>query len=131
MRSPGSNEFENSLTKCNSLKDLREACSSFKEDITNSLKEPKDLLSSIMVHLELKGEKFRVFESATWEILLTIDSSLTRDDTTQKSLEKLQSLSQFISHCCTFHKYSLTIRKCGEEGCTVCRPVKMSSQVFS
>ena len=85
----------------------------FKEDITNSLKEPKDLLSSIMLRLELKGEKFRVFESATereiedfWEILLTIDALLTRDDTTQKSLEKLRSLSQFISHCCTFDKYS-------------------------
>ena len=76
------------------------------------------------VHTEREIEDFR-------EILLTIDASLTRDDTTQKSLEKLQSLSQFISHCCTFHKYSLTIRKCGEEGCTICRPVKMSSQVFS
>ena len=64
MRSPGSNEFESCVTKCNSLKDLREACMPFKEDITNSLKEPKDLLSSIMVRLELKGEKFRVFESA-------------------------------------------------------------------
>ena len=84
MRSPGSNEFESCVTKCNSLKDLREACMPFKEDITNSLREPKDLLSSIMVRLELKGEKFRVFESATereiedfWEILLTIDASPT------------------------------------------------------
>uniref|UniRef100_A0A1X7VWW8 Uncharacterized protein n=1 Tax=Amphimedon queenslandica TaxID=400682 RepID=A0A1X7VWW8_AMPQE len=76
MRSLGSNEFENCVTKCDSLKDLREACTSFKEDITISLKEPKDLLSSIMVRLESKGEKFHVFESATkreiediWEIL--------------------------------------------------------------
>ena len=101
------------VSKCNSL------------EITDSLKQPKDL-ASILVRLELKGKKFNIFQSATqqeiedfWEILLTIDSFLTRDDTTQKSLEKLKSLQHFISHCCTFHKYSLTIRKCGVESCTL------------
>ena len=138
MRSKGCNEFEDCISKYNSLKDIRESCMEFKEEITDSLKQPKDLLASILVRLELKGKKFNIFQSATqqeiedfWEILLTIDSSLTRDDTTQKSLEKLKSLQHFISHCCTFHKYSLTIRKCGVESCTLCRPIKMPPQVFA
>ncbi len=65
-----------------------------------------------MVRLELKGKKFQIFESATdreiewfFEVLLKIDSLITKEHTTRKSTENLTSLQAFLSHCCVFHNY--------------------------
>ena len=55
MRERASEQFE----KCKSLKDLHQYCS---YDIVSSLKSAK---ASILVHLELKGKKFQVFESSS------------------------------------------------------------------
>ena len=49
MRSKGCNEFEGCISKCNSLNDIRESCMELKKEITDSLKQPKDLLASILV----------------------------------------------------------------------------------
>ena len=39
------------VSNCNRLKYIRESCLDFKEEITDSLKQPKDLLASILVQL--------------------------------------------------------------------------------
>ena len=138
MRERMGEEFETCLRKCNGLKHIRKECSDFKEDVRNSLAPTKELIASVLRRLQLKGKNFQVFSSASdkeiedfWDVLLTIEASLTRCDTTQVSLKKFHSLQYFISHCCTFNKYSLTIKKCGEKDCSCCSPVKMPLESFS
>ena len=111
-------QFEKAVENCKHLKDLRDNCFQYRSDVSSSLKSPKDLISSIMDCLELKGRKFNVFESASndeidqfFSILLKVDSLLTMDSMTHQSVEKLACLQAFISHCCLFRKYALTIQK--------------------
>ena len=137
MRSEGSADFEKMVKSCKNMKDIRNKCSTLK-DVADSLKQPIDLLESILIRLELNKKTFQIFEKASqkeiedfWDILLKIDASLTCEHSTQKSIEKLAGLQNFISHCCCFRKYFLTIKKCGKESCLVCRPVKMSGAIFA
>ena len=55
MRSKVLGEFEVSIHNCNSLKELRTACSSSQSDVCRSLQPAIDLLNSILHRLELKG----------------------------------------------------------------------------
>ncbi|XP_019863660.1 PREDICTED: uncharacterized protein LOC109592718 [Amphimedon queenslandica] len=96
MRSQGEEEFEKSVKSSNNLKQIRENCLSFKEDVQKALQPPIELLKSIILRLELKDKKFEVFESASqkeiqdfWEVLLLIDSSLTRDHSSKASIENV------------------------------------------
>ena len=138
MREKMGEQFEKAVENCKHLKDLRDNCFQYRSDVSSSLKLPKDLISSIMDHLELKGRKFNVFESASndeidqfFSILLKVDSLLTKDSMTRKSVEKLACLQAFISYCCLFRKYALTIRKCGKSDCSICSPVRMAPDVFT
>jgi hypothetical protein len=86
----------------------------------------------------LHGHNFEVFQSATdseidaiWEILLSIDDALTRQNTTKSSIQKLTKLNEFISHCCIFKKYSISIKKCGKIECAMCGRVNMPLETFS
>ena len=137
MRSKISDDAEKSIKKCNNLKQIREKCSVFKKDVILSVTPTKELIASILRRLELKGKKFEVFDSAPeeeirrlWNILLTLEASLLPDDTNQACLSKFHSLKKFIEHCCTFRKYSITIKKCGKEECSLCRPIQMDPDVF-
>ena len=136
MRRKGGENFERCVATCNTLKDLRSKCNDFKSNVIDTLEPAKELISNVIKRLQLKGEKFQIFHSATdseinsfWEILLNIESNLTKQDTTKKSLDKLPLLKQYIQHCCVFRKYSVMIRKCGKPNCTLCLPVKMPSDI--
>ena len=136
MRSQGKEEFEKSVKNSNNLKQMRQNCSSFK-DVQKALQPPIELLKSIIVQLELLDKKFSVFESASQkeiqdfsEVLLLIDSSLTREHSSKASIEKLDNLQKFLSHCCCFEKYFITIKTCGEMSCSICKPVRMSFDTF-
>ena len=142
MRKQMGDEFESAISSAKNLKGLRAAasCDSFRAGVSESLKTPKDLINSVMVRLELKGKKFqRLFESATDEeielffnVLHKIESSLNKaQHTTLKSIENLDSLQAFFSHCCVFRKYSVTIKKCGKADCSTCSPVRMSQDIFT
>ena len=63
-------------------------------EMQKSLQSTITLLNSIVERLELKGKKFEVFSSATddeiqyfWEVLQTVEPSLTRDHTTKKAIK--------------------------------------------
>lgn len=138
MRRKMDDDFEKCISGCHSLKDLRNKCVQFKDVVVESLSQPKDLLGSMIRRLQLYEQYFNTFQSASdseieafWEILLTVDGLLTREDTTKASLQKLPVLNQFISHCCVFKKYSITIKKCGKSGCSMCKPIKMPFEAFS
>ena len=89
------------------------------------------------MRLELKGKKFEVFESSSGEdideffnVLLKLESSISREHTTKKSIEDFSTLQLFMEQHCVFRKYSLTIRKCGKEACSFCSPVQMSRDII-
>jgi hypothetical protein len=138
MRAKMSDEFEKVISGCNNLKDLRAGCKGYEDGVRGALAPAKELLSNIFKRLELKGKSFEIFESATsqeieefWNILLSVDASINSTNVTKASLAKFKSLNQFISHCCTFRRYSITIKKCGDNLCSICKPVKMPQDVFS
>ena len=138
MRSKGSEQFELSIGNSNSIKELRNNCFPFKDEVAKSLKPTVDLLNAIIKRLKLKGEDLDVFDAATeseiesfWEILLQIDSSLTITDTTQKAIKDKIDLKQFLKHCCVSSHYSFQIKKCQTIECAICKPIKISPEIFS
>ena len=138
MRSKMSEDFELKIQNCNSLKDLRTACNSCPNDVSQSLQPVIDLLKSIIHWLELKGEKFDTYNAADdneieafWEILEQVDETLTMSDTTKKAIKDKSDLLHFIDHCCQISHYSFQIKKCGKPDCTTCKPLRMDPTVFA
>ncbi len=138
MRSQMDDSLEKNFNKCKSLKSIRTVCSSFQDDVQKSLSPAKELIYDVVKRLELKGQKFDIFRSASneeisefWQTLLLIEKSLKRDDTSQDSLKTYPSLQQFIAHCCTFRKYSITIKECGSSECSLCFKVKINPNTFA
>ena len=138
MRAKVGDNLEKALVKCSSLKEIHVEWAHYKEDVKLSLSPTKELISDVLKRLELKRKKFEIFNSASdeeisdlWDCLLKIDRSLSQDvNISQSTLKSFPSLVEFISHCCTFRKYSLTIKKCGKSDCTICTPVNMDPEVF-
>ena len=137
MRTKGSDKFEQAIKNANNLNQLRESAHKFKEEYNKSIAAPKGLLASIMRRLELKGERFEVFESASeqeieafWEVLLSVDDCLQMTDTTQTALKDKTKLHELIKHCCQVRKYLFCVKKCGSPECTLCKPVRMDPELF-
>lgn len=101
--------------------------------VLDSVAPVKILLSTIFQRLELKGQKFSIFSPASEEDLVQMWSELNSVDSTLEygqvyrmaSLSGLVQLDKFLNHCCHSRHYSFSIKKCGEESCTICRPVRM------
>ena len=65
-----------------------------------------------------------------WEVLQTVDTTLTRDDTTEKAIKDKPDLQVFFNHCCQVRHYSFSIKKCGEDDCSICKPLRMRKEEF-
>ena len=105
MRSKMSEDYEFKIQNCNSLKDLRTACNSWPNDVSQSLQPVIDLLKTIIHRLELKGEKFETYDAADdieieafWEVLEQVDETLAMSDTTKKAVKDKNDLLRFIHH---------------------------------
>ncbi|CAG8642760.1 37483_t:CDS:2 [Gigaspora margarita] len=66
---------------------------------------------------------FKAFDAATeneimelWETIHLIDNN--------------PRLKEFIEHCCRIRYYSFTIKKCGDETCSTCLPLRCSREEF-
>ena len=68
---------------------------------------------------------------AFWEVLELVDPSLTREDTKKKDIENKLKLKEFYQHCCRSRHYFFSIKKCGEETCEVCKPLRMPKEEFA
>ena len=137
MRKEMSAEAEKALKNCNSLKSIRSVGERFAEEVAESIQAPVDLLSDVMKRLELNNKKFEVETACSggevecfWEILQTIESSLTFNDTTRDKIRDKTSLQEFFSHCCQIRHYTFCIKKCGEVQCKICKPVRMEKEAF-
>ena len=129
------NEAEKFFEGCKNMKDLRMNGGNYQHEIIETLKPAKQLLNTIMQRLELKEKLFQSFNSASktelddfWSILLPL---LTKDNISKDMLKKFPSFVQCISHCCVFKKYAVTIKKCDQKECSICKPVRMPMKRFS
>ena len=90
------------------------------------------------MRLNLKGKPLIVQESAPdeeieslWSEILRVDHTLTRSDTTKKTIKDKEKLLKFLeSHCRETH-YAFSIKKCGSPSCQVCRLPRLPPNVFS
>lgn len=138
MRREGSNNFERSVKNANNLEEVRKATSDCKEEVKESLKPALQLLRDITSRLKLKGESFIPVESADnqeiedfWEVLLLVEDSLQQSDSAKAILSSRPKLKEFLEHCCQQRHYSFCIKKCGNNSCTICLPVRMDASKFS
>jgi hypothetical protein len=132
-----SSDAEKALKNCNSLKQIRSGGEQYKKEVAESIKQPIDLVSDIMQRLELKGKHFEIETAcsddeleAFWEILLQIEPSLSQEDTSRDKTKDKERLQAFLSHCCQMRHYTFCIKKCGQEDCTIYKPVRMDKDTF-
>ena len=133
-------QFEAAISSCKSVKDIRTACSThpgLKEAIVMSIKPVKFLLESLFIRLKLKEIPFQVFHSSSspeldefWNVILQVDSTLTKSDTRAPILKQKHGLRSFLEHCCIQRHYMFSIKKCGKADCNICTPVRLPSSVF-
>ncbi|GES77342.1 hypothetical protein GLOIN_2v1880501 [Rhizophagus clarus] len=65
-----------------------------------------------------------------WKTIQLVDDSVTNEDHTAEYIKQRPFLQKFFEHCCTARHYSFTIKKCGEPGCTICRPPRCLPEDF-
>ena len=140
-RASMSEEMEEKITFCNSVSEIRCVAKDnnpLRDSLLDSVAPVKTLLSTITQRLQLKEKKFTVDTAAQleaisnpWANLHLIDPEFDlqhTDKVSQKSLSPL--LKDFISHCCRQQHYFFEIKKCGEDDCTLCTPVRLSKKEF-
>ena len=134
-----SDEHEAMVASCNNTSQLRhvgEKKSEIIPAISDSIAPVKILLSNVLQRLKLHDKQFRVFSAATddlknWSELDSVDKSLEYGGQYRKKcLESDPDLVNFISHCCKSRHYSFAIKKCGDPSCSICKPVRMSREMF-
>ena len=85
----------------------------FKNEIAKSLESMISLLSDVISRLQLKGEKFQVYDNSSsedihnfWVVLQLIEPLLTRNDTRKKDIADKDGLKAFYEHyCCSRHYF--------------------------
>ena len=138
MRQCMSPESETLIKSCTSMKAIREVAEkhpALREALLDSIEPVKALLSALFLGLKLK-DPFSVFTPATtaeidcfWDIL-KVDHLLSKGDRTKKVLQNRPDLLKFLKHCCKTRHYLFSIKKCGEQDCSICRPPRLPSEVF-
>ncbi len=61
--------------------------------------------------------------SAFWTVIIAMDSTLAE--------QNHDKIYEFIQHCCYSSHYTFDIRKCCEDACTLCKPVRLPREVFT
>ena len=63
---------------------------------------------------------------------MLLDSEFSLEHAEKVSAKLLtQGLNTFMSHCCRERHYFFEIKKCGEEDCQICFPVRSSPEEFA
>ena len=141
MRREGSEDFEDDAKKCNSLRDFRAMAGrkpEFSSNISDSLSQPKVLLSQIFPRLKLKDENFVVWNAAStamieamWSLQQEVEPTLSSSDTLRKhTLQSKSHLKAVLDHCCVMRKYMFQIKKCGSRLCGICKFPCLPSDTF-
>ena len=137
MRSRMSDAAEVAIKNCNTTALVRKAAEPFQEEIRKSLEPTVTLLNDVVHRLELKGKKFRTFDSLSaeeiqefWDVLNVVEPLLSTTDKRKKDITDKSNLQSFYNHCCRTRTYFFSIKKCGKDDCTICKPLRMSKERF-
>ena len=57
-------------------------------------------------------------------------ATLSRDDSTKKTIKAKAKIFDFMKHYCRIRHYSFQVKKCGLPSCSICKPVRMDSELF-
>ena len=60
-----------------------------------------------------------------------IDPTIPITDTRKEHMKSCKQLQDFMKHCCVQHSYFFWIKKCGVQGCKLCKPPRLPSNVFA
>jgi hypothetical protein len=92
-------QFEKTMRRCETMKSIRDAgqkTNGFRDAVSASLQSTLQTLSDLLGRLSLKGRPCVVGEPASealieelWETLTSLDPTISRDDTTSKSLASM------------------------------------------
>lgn len=131
-------KFEKAISSCNSIQDVRRAVGEtpgLQEALQDSTEPTKALMHSIFSRLSLKDKPVLSYSTASYQemdalfgVLHSIESALTRNHS-KKDLHKLPRLKEFFAHCCYQRKYVFGVKKCGQLGCTICRPPQLQETI--
>ncbi|XP_013398525.1 uncharacterized protein LOC106165000 [Lingula anatina] len=141
MREKMSPDMEKLFESVSTMKDARaiaEKNPGLKQAIVESTEPVRDMLNMLLQRLSLKNEPFSTVQPATdleveemWNLILIVDKTITMTDTTKVKLQTKTDLLAFMGHCCVSRHYFFTVKKCGVEGCTLCKKPRLPAEVFS
>lgn len=139
MRTEMSPEYEACIKNLKSLSQVRsmaEKKSFVRDETVDSVQSAKVLLSEVFQRLQLKEKNFEVFTPASLsdigsfsETIKLLDSTASLD-ITKASMTEYQGIKRFYDHCCQVRHYSFCIKKCGQDSCSLCKPVRMPRDMF-
>ncbi|KAI8484568.1 hypothetical protein Bbelb_376750 [Branchiostoma belcheri] len=136
-------EMEKLMEGVNSMKDARARALSqkypaFKEAVVASTEKVRAMLNELFQRLCLKGEPFSTVDPATddeveemWNLILLIDQTVTKEDTTKVKMQAKKNLAGFMQHCCISRHYFFSIKKCGNSACKYCKKPRLPPEMFS
>ena len=130
------------MKDCNTMKDLWKAAKKhpeLREEALDSVAPVKALLTGVFQRFQLKDKSVQVSPAATeeqlasiWESILCIDSSCSEPNCLRRKsdLNQARKVKEFLSYCTRECHSFFELKKCGEEQCTICKPVQLSKEVF-
>ncbi|XP_078597452.1 uncharacterized protein LOC144873716 [Branchiostoma floridae x Branchiostoma japonicum] len=109
-----------------------------KQALVASTEKTRGMMNELFQRLTLKGEAVSTIKPATeqeveemWDLILMVDQTLTKGDTTKVKVQNKKDLMAFMHHCCVPRHYSFSIKKCGDSDCTICKKPKLPPEVFN
>ena len=129
--------IEDLLKGCSSLKSIRELAEknpalNIREQVLNSTKSCKELLSSIFERLEYSKKPISTFQAASeedikslWDEIMKIDPSISQSDTSMAAIEKRENFMEFYKSHCQRRHYFFSVKKCSDVNCTFHLPPRM------
>ena len=141
-RHPGNERFESEVKDCNNMNQLRmkaQKHSTFREEALDSVAPVKAVLTEVLERLKLKEKNIHVSSAASegelmavWKSLMAIDSNCSEYSSLRKKsdLKHAPAFHKFLSHCTRERHYFFEVKKCGQETCTICKPLRLSKDIF-
>ena len=140
MRQPITDDpfFEKKLLATGNTEDVRNLLkekSSYTNHLKKSLEPCMSLIKESFSYLRLKENNILTRENVTnteIESLLknsNLDAHLTGKET-MADLKNCPKLDAYLSHCTKERHYFFSVKKCGDNDCTSCKPIRLPPDVF-
>ena len=131
-------EFEQNLGSVNSTEGIRgliDGNSRYTESFEKCVEPCINLIEKTFSELKLKDKNFEIDQAASNDEIdelfhsILLDKDLKPKDV-NADLNDRPALKAFLDHCTKQRTYFFSIKKCGKEDCTTCKPVRLPPDVF-